>query len=148
MRFVVVAGRRVGVTEHAVDRYLERVLSGSLDRPAAFEQLSRVALAAGEVRRDSPAWLSPFALNADGTASLGEAAEGWLMIGEDVALALVQNRAITCVVRGGLSEASREKRSEKQRLKRQRRRTRRMAALSPDKGRRSVAGPPAWEEAA
>jgi hypothetical protein len=97
-------------SEHALSRYGERVRPGLTGARLAAE-LQRV-LATGTIRADAPPWLG---------GGRGTRADLWIEVG-DVAFPLVHSGngllALTCLVRGGISDFSRHRRSERRRARR------------------------------
>lgn len=121
------------MSEHAVDRYLERV-KPALDLAAASEDLVRMAQSCGEIVEDYPDWVFNLReLVGDDyfDSELEHRHVAVLMLGDDIALPLVERRndllAVTCLSRAGLPEGARAYRNRKNRSKRARRATLRSA---------------------
>lgn len=68
----------LGISDHAVDRYVERV-KPSLTRREAMRDLRRLARTIGTVTTQRPEWV-------------GESChvDGWLLLGEDIALPVIR----------------------------------------------------------
>lgn len=111
---VTVASRPIRIRLHAVERYVERV-KPALSIDQAAEDLKQLARTCGRIGR-RPAWSSD-RLDAPG---LGLAFTEWLLLGDDVALPLLASDdggalAVTCIARGGISEAAANDRGERRR---------------------------------
>jgi hypothetical protein len=89
---------------HSVQRAMER-LSPGLDEPAIRHALSGM-LAAARVVKNPPPWLSDQQL-----------ADGWLLVGDDIACPLRwragELRVTTMMARGGISPKAREQRKQR-----------------------------------
>lgn len=84
-------GESLFVSEHAVERFIERCRPG-LDADTAAAELSRLAEAVGVVTVERPRWMLG-----------GEPATRYLMLGADVAFAMSTRTLTTCVTRGDRS---------------------------------------------
>lgn len=113
-------GRPFHLTEHAVDRYQERVRP-ALSPEAAKADLLRLIAACGR-QGTPPEW-----------AISNEYVTDWfLFIGDDVCLPIHKGSAVTCLTRGGLPELTRARRNERKQAQRRARRLRRMYGPRPD----------------
>ena len=86
------------MTVHCVDRFWERAASGCTTFAAALQRL-RVLAARFGADAEAPLWAGE--LDAD----------AYVELGADVGLVVRQGRAVTCVVRGGISETVRDRRN-------------------------------------
>lgn len=113
-------GRRIAVTVHAQERYLERVLSGHGDAARVQEHLGRLIETVGVLSRLRPEWAcSEFGNPADvGT-------DCYLLLGPDIALPVAHGRAITVLARGHISDVARADRNHRNRAERARKRSKR-----------------------
>jgi hypothetical protein len=137
---------RIRFTEHAVERFNERVRP-TLDRGAAFAEMRRVA-ALGSIQPTAPDWAS--GPSRDGTAGPQETL-GWLVVG-DVAFPLIAPdqpgwaySAATCLTRGALGG---ELRREKNRRKSKRGMRKRAAKNSERRNSRAFVREPLAEDEA
>lgn len=103
-------------TGHCIERFHERVRP-ALSAYVAASELFRLMATFGEFSPSPPGWA------ADATE-----AEGWLLLGEDIALPLRDGRAISCLTRSGYSESERDYHTRAKR----RARSARRSAGSPD----------------
>lgn len=111
----------VRVTNHAVERYQERVRP-ALDRQGAFDELVRLLRAAGDVVEDLPVW-------AHHTEDDDVKFDAVAMLGPDIAAPchLTQGGyllAVTVIARGWLPDGARQHRNRVHRARRQRTRMR------------------------
>jgi hypothetical protein len=106
------AGQHVAYTRHVIDRYRERV-KPALDLRKAREDLALLAQRCGQFT-EIPEWLDLHEDRLTGWATR------WLMIGDDIAIPLQEDRtmpggqcwlAVSCLTRGGRSDLSKAKRS-------------------------------------
>jgi hypothetical protein len=103
-----IARPALGLTRHAVERFQERVRPG-LDLEAAQQGLARL-VGLGEISDRAPAWLA---------CRMHKRSALYLVVG-DVVLPLARGNggrliALTCLVRGGLSQAARHRRNQRRR---------------------------------
>lgn len=100
------------VVPHALERYAERASGFPDDPERARRQLGAIIKTCGTLGGE-PEWVH------DPVVPREETAVQWLLLGDDVALPLVDRRgqlvAITCLAKGGVSAAAREKRTERRR---------------------------------
>jgi hypothetical protein len=117
-----VDGRRILVTAHAVERFVERVRPG-LDAAQARGELERI-LCTAEVGSRAPAWLAERAV-----------AEGPIyVVVDDVVLPAVPTasgdiRVVTCFARGCWIDDARRRRNARRQDRRQQARARRYGAV-------------------
>lgn len=88
------------VTTHCVDRFWERAAAGCAQFADALERLQQLSAQIGTLA-ERPDWLAD--VTADALVSLGP----------DVVLVIQNKRAITCLVRSGVSDAARQTRNAK-----------------------------------
>lgn len=127
-RFMVVGSLRVGVSDHALERWRERCRPG-LDLDGALRDLFAVAQGCGMVVRVAPSWVR------HDRESVGDAPGGWLVIGEVVAFPLDFDgrgwrSAKTCIVPGIISDAARAERQARRRVQSAARAVRRREGMS------------------
>lgn len=88
---------RVRITNHALERYRQRVLVGSTDIEAAHNLVDELRWR-GRITRKRPAWLRPGSWHRNRKRTVA-----WAMLGGETALPLVDTRkglcAPTCIVR-------------------------------------------------
>lgn len=117
--------QRIRFTQHALDRFVERVRPAISTRRAALREMRRLAVLSGHVTDAPPVWL-PHSRPAD----------AWLLVGDDIALPLHVCRgrlvATSTLVRGCLTAGEREHRN---RVAAQRRRVRRVRRRKDQTGR-------------
>lgn len=101
---VWVAGTRVYLSRHAVERYHERVRPAL--SPERVREEMREVLRQGERLLTPPEWL----LEASSLAR-ELAADWWLVLGDSIVLPIAQGRAVTCLTRSDFGELYRERRS-------------------------------------
>jgi hypothetical protein len=122
----------VAFSDHAVERAQERMAPG-LDEPAIRHALSGM-LAAARVVKNPPPWLSEQQL-----------ADGWLLVGDDIACPLRwragELRVTTMMARGGISPKARSHRN----TVRASRTKGKMVAKRGGRGGRGPAGPSAQD---
>src|SRR4051812_18838316 len=93
----------LGISDHAVDRYIERV-KPTLTRREATKDLRRLARSVGSITTERPDWV-------------GEAChvDGWLLLGDDIALPVLKTPvgwlAKTVLARGVLPPGVRRMRN-------------------------------------
>lgn len=122
---VVIDGTKARITQHAIDRYRDRVHQAGT-RTAASAQLVAVATAVGTWSDTAPAWVS--------TVEAARA-DRWLLLGDDVALPCCGRSLCTVLVLGGKAASQdREKRRKRgvarhQRMQRRARQQRRGRVL-------------------
>lgn len=109
-----VRGMPVLLTRHAVDRYIARICP-HLRFAEGRDQLVRLLKSVGSWQRHKPNYLLT---RPDGSEP--EPADQWLMLGGDIAFPIREDCAVTCIPRGGVSEATRERRKEGRRRHRDR----------------------------
>lgn len=98
-----VGGARVDLSKHAAVRYAERVRPGLPAHRCAEELKRMAALRLSGLRLSTqPAWVRD-----PEEGRLEPLPEAWLLVGDDVALPVVNGVAVTCLTRGSLSERSR-----------------------------------------
>lgn len=120
-------GADLRLTEHAVERYAERVRP-SLERPQVEAELRRVLPHASWGER--PDW------HYDG-GGLGAIADRWLLLGDGIAFAVQGRIAVTCITRSVRSEKARARSNAfKQQRRRSRAHARRGLGARPERGRR------------
>ena len=95
------------LTGHALDRYRERVKPGLLRNEAEADIISLQSIAR---LGSAPSW----AENArEGLLATDPNIDRWLFLGYDVAFPLIDGKAITCIAKGGISQATRMKRKRR-----------------------------------
>lgn len=110
---------RVFVTDHALERYRERVRPHLEDAEAVWADMRRLARTCGELRATPPEWYREAWETAEKPCR-------WLLCGD---IAIVCQReaerdrlvAVTTIVRGGISDAARAARNRRKAGKRHRR---------------------------
>lgn len=105
---------RLGLTNHAVERYVERV-KPTFDFSEARRELQRLCDLAGEPSRERPDW---HFLPEHAT----EAAEFYLTLSDGICAAVKGTDVVTVLTRGGSSPAHRANKRERKRRQRARRR--------------------------
>ena len=111
---------RVVLTNHSVGRFHER-FRPALDLIEARKELEQL-IAFGAIADSPPEWVARTA---------AQEADAYLIVGEDFVLPLAASGPVgelvakTCLARGGLSEASRERRNAHKRRRRADRRAKR-----------------------
>lgn len=105
---ITVCGRTLHLREHVTERYQERVRPG-LSVEQATAELVQVLVHA-RWTRVRPEWHNV------GDDVADRPTDAWLLLGDDVAFPLHGNLIVTCVVRAGVSDATRERRSQRRRL--------------------------------
>lgn len=99
------------ITDHAVDRYIERV------KPLLTKELARreiealLATQGGEINPQAPSWI-PFESRAERDFT------GWIELSDGIALAFMANRAVSVFVRSGVSPTYRAHRRAAKKRKR------------------------------
>lgn len=106
----------VFLTDHAIRRYVERVRPG-LPRSVAARELVYLLRAVAVMAEYPPSWVNP---NPDAPP-----ADEWLLIGDDVALPVVDRAIMTVLTKGGMSPKARASRNAEAAKRRKRRRQRR-----------------------
>lgn len=122
---VLVAGRQLYLTDHAIERYHERVRPALVDTAAALAEMLAVMPAAGVWLDGAPEWLSGEKLDRKYEAA------GYILIGDDVAFPVIGTAILTCATRGGLSPERRASKREGRRKKAQHRRQLRASGQKP-----------------
>jgi hypothetical protein len=122
-RIALADGRELRVTTHCVDRFWERAASGCTTFAAALARLRALAAQAGTVG-PAPPW----------AGDVG--ADQWIALTDDIGLVVHRGRAVTCLVRGGMSDAARAQRNA-----RRRRRPARRGRSGADRRREDERGP-------
>ena len=113
LRWLVVGGRRFGVTDHAVERWHERGCPNAPSAQAAFEKLTQMA-AVAQVTGE-PEWLHD---RPEDTVADYERAVEWVVLG-DIGFAVVGRNLVTCIARGDISDTARARRREVRRKRAQ-----------------------------
>lgn len=117
-RIFVVAGRRVVLTDHAVERYVDRIRhdwepeAAELDLTALLESVGTVD--------GPPEWRAR-----RGPGSDYEDSRFWAYLGDGIAFPLLPDPAgrdylvaMTCMTKGGMAASARKARSRRQKLRR------------------------------
>lgn len=115
-----VAGTVFLVSQHALERYALRASAFPDDPERARRQLGQVMAGCGTLG-GQPGWVNEAA-----EPRHENEAVTWLLLGEDIAMPLVARNvglvAVTCIARGGISDAARSGRREYKRKRRASRR--------------------------
>lgn len=93
-------GQKLPVTTHCVDRFWERAAAGCVNFRAALERLRVLATQLG-VDAPPPDWAGEVHCNR------------YIALGDDIGLLVVGKRAVTCIVRGSISDGARDGRNQK-----------------------------------
>lgn len=131
-------GRPLRVLRHAVERYHQRVRPGLTDLDAAAADLSRLIGACGVFSAEMPAWTRAGApeYGDEPPTEMAGPTDGYVLLGDDVALPVLGTRAVTCIVRGAPSDKARERRRAYRRQKAQAKRGRQQMGLKANQHRR------------
>ena len=106
------AGRRAYMTDHAIERWRQRVRPHLDSDEQAHADAVRLVSAVGEFSETPPAWV-----NGNWARELETEGRGWLVLG-DICMPLAEDRekpgrlvALTVLTRGGISDESRKVRN-------------------------------------
>lgn len=83
-------GQRYGITEHAIERYIERVRP-ALDKDAARAEVTRMCASVAVITTVIPEWIAPWRRH--------KGTDAYLMLGEDIAMPMTGDTALTCLTR-------------------------------------------------
>jgi hypothetical protein len=110
---LAIDGRRIHMTDHALERYRERVRPHLEDDDAVYKDARRLVDCAGELVEGAPEWVRY------GWVGENFDARGWLVCG-DIAMPLAEDRqrpgklvALTVLTRGSISDEARRNRNRK-----------------------------------
>jgi hypothetical protein len=101
---MTIDGHKLRITEHAIEQFRQRCRP-ALDFQAAKGELMALLRDHGRVTLERPAWTR--------SATTKYGTEGWLLIGDCVALPILDGAVITCLTRGGIPDTERARRKAK-----------------------------------
>lgn len=142
-RVIVPGIGRVCLSRHCVERYLERV-KPALSFGQAVEDLQGLLSRCASLA-ERPGWIRP----EQDEARQGEICR-WLLLSDDIALPVVRSSngrmdvIVTCLARGHIGEAARERRAQRRSWRSEIRRLDRQTGSRRERGRRPMHETGAW----